>query len=54
MSNEMDRKRSKCEKIRAIRRAIKVDPVDTSAELIPKPETNSYHYRLHDEIMRGL
>ena len=54
MSSEMDRKRSKCEKIRAIRRAIKVDPVDTSAELIPKPETNSYNYRLHDEIMRRL
>jgi len=50
----MVRKRSKCEKIRAIRRATKVDPVDTSAELIPKPETNSYHNRLHDEIMRGL
>ena len=51
MSNEMDRKRSKCDKMRAIRRAIKVDPVDT-AELIPERETNSY--RLHDEIMRGL
>jgi len=48
----MDRKRSKCEKITAIRRAIKVDPVDTSAELIPRTRINSYHYRLHDEIMR--
>ena len=37
-----------------LRRAIKVDHVDTSAELIPIPEPNSYHNRLHDEIMRGL
>ena len=49
MSNEMDRKRSKCEKIRAIRRAIKVDPVDTSAELIPKPETKQLS--LHEDYM---
>ena len=45
---KMDRKSSKCEKLRKIGRTIKVDligrtinvdPVDTATELIPKPET---------------
>ena len=39
ISKEMDSKRSKCEKLRKIRRTVKVNHVDTAAELIPHTST---------------